>query len=173
MARKALSPWAWAGIGCGSLILVGLGGCVAVGLLVKRAVDTPVDPVKNLAAIRSANVPIYPGATLNPALSRINGKAFSTISLISGGSAKVAAVSLDAPAPALDVRRWYGEKLPALGYKEEESQENAAVGSRVDQVQWSRGDERLFVQYMAQPEPGKKGSVLTLARIIGLPKRSD
>ena len=167
---KTRSPWMSVGIGCGVLATLGLGGCVALAVLVKTAIDTPIDPVKNLAALQAMKIPVYPGATLNPALSKANGKALSAMTTLTGGKAKVTAAALDAPASVLVVRRWYGAKLPALGFKEESSQENAAALGRVDQVQWGRGEEKLLVQYMAQPEAGKSGSVVTLARITGLPK---
>ena len=167
---KALSPWMSVGIGCGVLAALGAGGCVALGLLLKSAIDTPIDPQKNLATLQALKIPVYPGATLNPGLSKMNGKALSTLTTLTGGKAKVTAAALDAPASVLAVRRWYGEKLPSLGFKEESSQENAAIGSRVDQVQWGRGEEKLLVQYAASPEAGKTGSVVTLARVTGLPK---
>lgn len=167
---KSRSPWKSVGIGCGVLATLGLGGCVALVVLVKSAVDTPIDPEKNLAALRAVKIPVYPGATLNSGLSKMNGKALSTMTALTGGKAKVTAAALDAPAPVLAVRRWYGEKLPALGFKEESSQESAAALGRVDQVQWGRGEEKLIVQYMASPEAGKTRSVVTLARVTGLPK---
>lgn len=168
--KKASSLWRSLGIGCGVLAVLGLGGCIGLAVLVKGAIDTPIDPQKNLAILTAAKIPVYPGAKLDARFSQINGKMFSTMTSFTGGKAKVATAALDVPAPALTVRRWYGEKLPPLGFKEETSQENVAVGTRVDQVQWSRGEEKLFIQYATSPDSPKTASVVTLARITGLPK---
>jgi hypothetical protein len=170
--RKSLSPWVWAGVGCATLGLLGGVGCAALFFGVKSMIETPIDPKKSLAALQDAKIPVYPGATVNPMLTRLHGKAFSTLTALSGGKARVTAVSFDVPEPVIVVRRWYGKTLLELGFKEESSQESSVAGSRVDQVQWGRTKgETLMVQFTT-PEPGKKGSVVALIRITGLPKES-
>ena len=135
-----------------------------------RAVSHRVDTKGSAAALAAAKIPIYPGATPDETFTQVNGKAFGALIGLLGDKGSVAAVGFDTSAPPLDVRRWYGEKLPALGFKEDDAQERRAFGSRIDQVQYVRGDETLFIQFTT--DPARKGSVFLLARLTGLTKKN-
>jgi hypothetical protein len=167
--KRGMSPWAWVGIGCGSFLLLGFVGCGIAGYKLTQAMNNAMSPEESEKAIVVAGIPLYPGATIDPAATKAAGGVMSLMGGMTGGKMKMAMAAYRCPDESDKVISFYNQKLIAAGYSERVSPSPPNVRS-ARQVQFTKGDAMAMVQTQA-PEGNDKGCVLVLAHMTGLPKR--
>jgi hypothetical protein len=168
--KKALSPWAWVGIGCGTLTVLGLGGCIAMGVMFKNAIDKAPTPEVVMAELEKAEVPIYPGATFDVDQTKMaSGTAGGMIGLFSGGKIKMHMGAFSVADPASKVQEFYQDKLGPIGYSTMNQEFKNPAGRNMEQRQYKKDGVMVMVQTQ-NPARGKTGCVLILSKVTGLPK---
>ena len=170
--KKGLSPWAWVGIGCGTLTLLGFGGCAVMAVMFKNAMNSAADPAASLADIEKAGIPFYPGSERDDKATKAAGGAMGVMGAMTGGKMKMSMVALTAPDAPDTVLSWYKVKLAAAGYSQEKGENKNPMGRNIQQVQFRKGDVAAIVQTQ-NPPAGKSGCVLILTKITGMPRRGD
>ena len=117
------SPWLYISLGCGMMILLLFGGCVAVGVVftnkMKASMKTPLNATEINATL--GDTPRYPNATLNIPMSkamRVPMGMFNVMFGSASGGGAVFATSDSFPT----VKVWYDGKLQAGGYTPTKSQ---------------------------------------------------
>ncbi len=167
--KRGMSPWAWVGIGCGTFLLLGFVGCGIIGYKFTQALNNAMSPEESVKAIEAAQIPLYPGATLDPAATKAAGGVMGLMGGLSGGKMKMAMAAFRCPDGSDKVMSFYNQKLIAAGYTERVSPSSPNIRN-ARQIQFTRGDAMAMVQTQA-PEGNDKGCVLVLAHMTGLPKR--
>ena len=167
--KKALSPWAWVGIGCGTLTVLAMGGCIAAGVMFKNAMEKTASPEQVMAELQSAEVPIYPNATFDENATKAAGAAGGMMGMFSGGKIKMHMGAFTVADPAPKVQTFYQDKLGPIGYSPMNQEMKNPAGRGVEQRQYKKGDVMVMVQTQ-NPPPGKTGCVLILSKITGLGK---
>ena len=171
--KKALSPWAWVGIGCGTLTVLGLGGCIVGGVMLKNAVESAsknATPEQTMAELKKSQIPIYEGAEFEPKVTKATSVASGAMAMISGGKIKMYVAAFNVPDPAPKVQAFYETKLGALGFSPMKEEFKNPGGRSVQQKQYSKGDEAVIVQTQAPVKPGSDGCVLALIKMTGVRK---
>jgi hypothetical protein len=170
--KKGLSPWAWVGIGCGSITLLGFGGCAFLTYRVVNSINNAVAPEVSLKAIQDAQIPIYPGSEMDEPATKVAGGTLNLMAGMMGKGVKMNMVAFRCPEVAAKVHSWYAEKTTAMSFAEQSNGDrNGAVGRNMEQHMYVKGDEMILVQTQ-DPEGGKTGSMLILAHFKGLPNKS-
>jgi len=166
MPRRSLSPWAWTGIGCAALSLLGFGGCAIfaarIASTVKAELAKPFNEAESLASIR--NIPRYPGAKIDPDGTRVSrGTMVSMRGMIPAKTTGVLAMrSEDPDRKILD---WYDGQMTGLNYKIERARETAG---RNAQHAYRKADSLVIVQ--VQRDSGEGDKMLVLMRFDGIRK---
>ena len=171
--KKALSPWAWVGIGCGTLTVLGLGGCIAAAVMVKNAVESAsknASPEQTMAELKKSQIPIYEGAQFDPQVTKATSVASGFMTMVSGGKLKMYVAAFNVPDPAPKVQAFYSEKLDKLGYTTMKQEVKNPAGRNIEQHQYSKGDDAVIVQTQAPTKPGSDGCVLALIKMTGVRK---
>lgn len=164
--RRGLSPWAWVGIGCASLTVLGFGGCVALFAVganaVKREMAKPFNQKEAVAAMK--DVPLYPKAQISDEESR-KGRAGLVVfgRFLPADSSAVLALETDAPNDSIFT--FYDEELTKRGYQKAEMKTQAGVNA---QHMYKRDHDAVMVQI--QPVGGSGKSII-LMRFNGLKER--
>lgn len=163
LPRRGLSPWAYVGIGCGVLTLIGFGGCAYVAVSITQAMNQPLD--KKAALAELDDIPLYPGVQLDETTTKATRTSVGFFRFATQGRMAIVAFrSPDAPGKVLN---WYAEKMPASGYSQGPSGHTEITGrSQAEQVRYLKNDIDVIVQ--AQPSPeGGSGTMLILMRMRG------
>lgn len=170
--KRGLSPWAWVGIGCASVTLLGVGGCVILGFQFARAFNNATSPEESRDKLKAANIPIYPGAQINAAATRAAGGVMNIMGGMMGKGTSISMVAFECPDPATKVHSWYVQQTSALGFAEQTRGDRGnPAGRNVSQHMYVKGDDMIMVQTQ-DPESGKQGCVLVLAHFKGLNKKN-
>lgn len=167
--KKALSPWAWVGIGCGTITLLGFGGCIAMGVMFKNAMEKTASPEEVMSELKSAEVPIYPGAIFDEKATKAAGAAGGMMGMFSGGKIKMHMGAFSAADPASKVQEFYQDKLGPIGYSTMNQEVKNPAGRNMEQRQYKKDGVMVMVQTQ-NPAPGKTGCILILSKVTGLGK---
>jgi hypothetical protein len=168
--KKGLSPWAWVGIGCGTITLLGFGGCAFLGFKLTQAINNAMSPEESVKAIQAAQIPEYPGAVMDPQATKGAGAMMRLMGGVTGGKVKMAMAAYRCPDEPAKVMEWYKVKLAATGYVPGPRESRTIAAAQLEQ--FIRGDEMAMVQTQ-NGEGMSKGCVLILAHIKGMPRRGN
>jgi len=164
--RRSLSPWAWAGIGCAGISLLGFGGCaIFVANLtstVKREMSRPFVESEAIASI--GDIPRYPGATIDPDGSRVSRGTMSSMSRMIPAK-KTGVLAMRSEDPDRKILDWYDGQLTGLGYSIERARESMG---RNAQHAYKKADSLAIVQ--VQRDSGEGDKLLVLMRFDGIKK---
>ncbi|MFM7320198.1 MAG: hypothetical protein ACKO5K_01570 [Armatimonadota bacterium] len=166
MPRRTLSPWAWTGIGCAALSLLGFGGCAIfaarIASTVKAEMAKPFNEAESVASIR--DIPKYPGAKIDPDGTKVSrGTMVSMRGMIPAKTTGVLAMrSEDPDRKILD---WYDGQMVGLGYSIERTRESAG---RNAQHAYRKASSLAIVQ--VQRDSGEGDKLLVLMRFDGIRK---
>ncbi|MGC4045649.1 MAG: hypothetical protein QM758_17800 [Armatimonas sp.] len=170
--KRGLSPWAWVGIGCGTITLLGFGGCAFLAYRVVQEVNNIAPPEQSLKTIQDAKIPIYPGATMDPMATKYAGGTINIMGKMLGKNVKTAMVAFSCSDPASKVHLWYKERITAMGYSEQAGGDRGnPAGRNVEQHMFVKGDEMVLIQTQ-DPTTNKSGSMLITAYFKGIKNRN-
>lgn len=180
--RQGRSPWLWVGLGCGLLVLLTFGGCVAATLLVgnrmqeemRRAEKEPLTEQQVRAALRP--VPIYPGAKVDIPETKMLRVVTKTVGgftrALTRGKMTMEMAVFRAPAPPDKVIGWYDTKF--ADWRKLDPRSGGVFSGQTEAITdsrgYARGDQQVIVQ--VGPHRGEeKRSRLKLFLLSGIPER--
>lgn len=171
--KRGLSPWAWVGIGCGTITLLGVGGCVVIGFKFAKAFNSATSPEDSRKKLEAAQVPIYPNAQINEPATRGAGGFINLMGGMMGKGTSVSMVAFDSPDAGPKIQDWYVQKTTALGFsKRSDGERTSSAGRNSVQHMYGKGDEVIMVQTQ-DSTTNKQGSLLILAHFKGLDKNKS
>lgn len=164
--RRGLSPWAWVGIGCLSLTVLGFGGCIAAGAFFanqfKQEMNKPFNEEEARQLLK--DVPFYPESRVSDEMSRAGRAGLSIFSRMMPAQSSVI-LALETEAPTESIFNFYDEEMGKLGYQETKIKTEAGVNQ---QHQYQKDQDMVMVQV----QPGKDGKkAIMLMRFNGIKKR--
>jgi hypothetical protein len=163
--KKAMSPWAIAGLGCGALTLLGFGGCVTIGLVAKNRVEAAMkEPIDKSATLRAlGDVPIYKDAQFDETITKIGKATMGLLSSMIPAKSITFAGFRTSGSPA-EVNLFYEKTLIEQGYsaKGESGQPGATM--------YQKGDEgvQIIVEHSKKDEGPNQ---LIIVRFVGLKQK--
>jgi hypothetical protein len=156
--QKSTSPWVWVGLGCGTAMLITVGGIVTIGLLTQRAFKEFSKPVTSQEAVaKLGNVPIYQPSTFDEI--RTKSMRLST-SLFSGKTVSTAA--FDTSDPPNQVMTWYEQQLANKGYRASTRQ---SILKNLTQVTFQKQTDLILVQTQDSSTSSRKDYWFVLMRL--------
>lgn len=167
--RRGLSPWAWVGIGCGGLTLLGFGGCAVLVWSVTNQVRTEMaKPFVESEAIASiGDIPRYPDAKIDPMGSKAaRGGLIALRRMIPADRQGV--LALRTVDPDEKIVNWYETEMKKLGYQRREMREQSG---RNNQMAWRRDKAMAMVQIQHDRKQGEVEKLIVLMRFEGLKER--
>ncbi|MFY7951932.1 MAG: hypothetical protein ACOVT5_05450 [Armatimonadaceae bacterium] len=167
--RRGLSPWAWVGIGCGGLTLLGFGGCAVLVWNVTSQVRTEMaKPFVESEAIASiGDIPLYPDAKIDAMGTKAaRGGLIALRRMIPADRQGV--LALRTVDPDEKIVNWYQAELQKLGYKKRDMQERSG---RNNQVAWVRDKAMAMVQIQHDRKKDEIEKLIILMRFEGLKER--
>jgi hypothetical protein len=167
--KKGLSPWAWVGIGCGTITLLGIGTCTVGGAFLARSITDAASPEESMKAIQAAQIPIYPGSEMDAPTTKVAGGTINLMARLMGKGVKMNMVAFRCPDVASTVHPWYAQKTAAMGFmKQTNGEQSGTMGRNMEQHMYVKGKDMIMVQTQ-DPEGGKKGCILIVAHFANMP----
>jgi hypothetical protein len=166
-AKKSTSPWIWAGIGCGTAVLLTFGGCIALGLFAtQHAVQEFSKPVDSKDAVaKLGNIPIYRPSTFNELITK---KKRLETSLFPGIAVSTAA--FDTSTPPNQVLNWYEQQLAKKGYR---ATSKKSFSNSLTQVSFQNQTDGIILQVRDFSKSSRKNYSFTLIRVKHPPRQKQ
>ena len=167
--RRALSPWAWVGIGCGGLTLLGFGGCGVLAWTVTNRVRTEMAKpfVESEALASIGDIPRYPDAEIDE-----TGSKAARGGLMAFGrmipAERTGVIALRTVDPDEKIATWYETQMKKLGYERQDMREESG---RNKQMSWKRGRAMAMVQIQHDRKKGEVEKLIVLMRFEGIRNR--
>lgn len=166
--RRGLSPWAWVGIGCAGVTVLGFGGCIAVAVTMKNRIESemrqPFNPQQAVQAI--GDIPQYPNAQIDEVGSKAARAGLRAMSFaIPAKSSAVLALRVEDPDEK--IFKWYDTKMQDAGYKIQNGRET--TGRNV-QHQYRKDRDMVIVQVQRGQRSTGDGKLIVLMRFDGMKK---
>lgn len=165
--RRGLSPWAWVGIGCAGLTVLGFGGCITAGVVftnkIKSEMNKPFNAQEAVQAM--ADIPLYPGGQVDEMGSKAARAGLQAMSFaIPAQRSSVLALRSDDPNEK--IFKWYDGKMGELGYKQQTVREE--TGNNM-QHQYLK-DKNMAIVQVQRSKGNDSPKLIVLMRFDGIKK---
>lgn len=159
--RQGKPWWIWLLAGCGGcalLMMIGIIIVAAMGVNAFSNLAKSVGPVTTASVQQAlgADVPLYPGSTLDPTTTRAMLTTFKVGEQMTGKSLFRGIAALNTQDSAEKVFQFYDKKLKAGGWKPAQGQGRGGTEQRM----YQKGKEMVLIQYQV----GGQGPMIVIMR---------